>query len=172
MIDLLRARRSVRKFTEQAIDAEKLKILKEAILRAPTSKNSNACEFIFIEDRELIEKLVQSKPYGASPLQTAALAIAILANESQTVAWIEDCSIASILVQMTAQSLGLGSCWVQILGREYNEEKSSESFVCETLQIPDGFRVLSIVSIGYPQRKAEGKPFTELNFGKIHRNRF
>ena len=59
MIDLLRTRRSVRKFTEQPIENEKLQILKEAILRAPTSKNSNACEFIFIDNPELVKKAGQ-----------------------------------------------------------------------------------------------------------------
>jgi hypothetical protein len=66
----------------------------------------------------------------------------------------------------------LGSCWIQVRGREYSEDKTSEAFVCETLNIPEGFRVLSIVAIGYAQRSHEGKPFSELNFGKIHENEF
>jgi len=66
----------------------------------------------------------------------------------------------------------LGSCWIQIRGREYSEEKTSEAFVRETLNIPEEFRVLSIVAIGYSQRTHEGKPFSELNFGKIRENEF
>jgi len=172
MIDLLRTRRSIRKFTEQPIEPEKLDILKEAILRAPTSKNSNACEFIFIDEPELLQKLALCKTHGAAPLQTAKLAVAVLANESKTVAWIEDSSIAAFVTHMTAHSLGLGSCWIQIRGREYSDLKTSEAYVCETLHIPEGFRVLSIVAIGYAQRTHEGKPFSELNFGKIHANGF
>jgi len=172
MIDLLRTRRSVRKFTEQPIETEKLNLLKEAILRAPTSKNSNACEFIFIDEPELLQKLALCKPHGAAPLQTAKLAIAVLVDESKTVAWIEDSSIAAFVTHLTAHSLGLGSCWIQIRGREYSEEKTSEAYVCETLHIPEGFRVLSIISIGYAQRPHEGKPITGLAFGKIHSNGF
>ncbi len=172
MIDLLRTRRSVRKFTEQPVETEKLEILKEAILHAPSSKNSNACEYIFVDEPELIRKLALCKPHGAGSLQTAKLAVVVLANESQTVAWVEDSSIAAFVTHMTAHSLGLGSCWIQIRGREYSEEKTSEAFVCETLNIPEGFRVLSIVAIGYAQRAHEGKPFSELNFGKIHTNGF
>ncbi len=172
MIDLLHTRRSIRKFTEQAIEPEKLDILKEAILRAPTSKNSNACEFIFVDNTELIHKLALCKPHGAAPLQTAQLAIAVLVDESKTVAWIEDASIAAFVAHMTAHSLGLGSCWIQIRGRKYSEEITSEAFVCETLNIPEGFRVLSIVAIGYAQRTHEGKPFSELDFRKIHTNGF
>ena len=172
MIDLLRTRRSIRKFTEQSIEPEKLEILKEAILRAPTSKNSNACEFIFVDDTELIQKLALCKPHGAASLQTAQLAVVVLVDENKTVAGIEDSSIAAFVTHLTAHSLGLGSCWIQIRGREYSEAKTSEAFVCETLDIPEGFRVLSIVAIGYSQRTHEGKPFSELNFGKIHKNEF
>lgn len=172
MIDLLRTRRSIRKFTEQPIGTEKLDILKEAILRAPSSKNSNACEFIFVDEPELIRKLSNCKPSGATPLQTAKLAVAVLVDKSKTVAWIEDSSIAAFVTHMTAHSLGLGSCWIQIRGREYSDEKTSEVFVCETLLIPEGFRILSIVAIGYAQRAHEGKPFSELDFGKIHENKF
>jgi len=172
MIDLLHTRRSVRKFTEQPIEAEKLELLKEAVLRSPSSKNSNALEFIFVDDLTLIEKLAQCKPSGASALKTATLAVVVLANESQTVAWIEDCSIASILLQLEAHSLGLGSCWIQIRGRDYSEEKTSEMYLRETFDIPDGFKILSIVAIGHPLQNHEGKPFSDLDFRKIHKNRF
>lgn len=172
MIELLRTRRSIRKFTGQTIEPEKVEILREAVLRAPTSKNSNACEFIFIDDTELIQKLALCKPHGAAPLQTAKLAIAILCNESKTMAWIEDASIAAFVTHITANSLQLGSCWIQVREREYSEEKTSEAYVCETLHIPEGFRVLSIVAIGYAQRAHEGKPYSELDFGKIHENGF
>jgi len=172
MINLLRTRRSVRKFTGQPIEREKLEILKEAILRSPTSKNSMACEFIFVDDQELIQKLSQCKPSGAGALHTAQLAVVVLAKETETVAWIEDSSIASIILQLTAHALQLGSCWIQIRGREHSEEKDSETFVRETLNIPDGLRVLSIVAVGYPQRIQEGKADAELDFGKIHQNGF
>lgn len=172
MIDLLRTRRSIRKFTEQPIETKKQQILKEAILRAPTSKNSNACEFIFINDIETIQKLALCKPYGAAALQTAKLAVVVLSDESKTGAWIEDSSIAALAAQLTAHSIGLGSCWVQIRGRDYSEVKTSEAYVCETLHIPEGFRVLSIIAIGYSQHTPEGKLFNDLNFAKIHENKF
>lgn len=172
MIDLLRSRRSVRKFTDQPIENGKLEILKEAILRAPSSKNSDACEFIFVNEPDIIKKLALCKPYGANALQTAQLAVAVLVKENKTMAWVEDSSIASFIAHLTAHSLGLGSCWIQIRGREYSETKSSEAYVCETLRIPEGYRVLSIVAIGYPQGETHGKPATNLDFGKIHANVF
>ena len=59
-----------------------------------------------------------------TPLETAPLAVVICADETLNDAWIEDCSIASILLQLTAQSIGLGSCWIQIRNRMYSEKIS------------------------------------------------
>ncbi len=172
MIDLLRTRRTVRKFTQQSIESEKLELLIEAILRAPSSGNSNACEYIFIDKPEIIHQLALCKPAGAAPLLTARLAVAVLSKENQTGAWIEDCSIAAFITQLTAHSLGLGTCWIQIRGRDYSDEKTSEAFVSETLNIPEGFRVLSLVAIGYPEKTPESKTYQDLNFEKIHPNVF
>ena len=172
MIDLLRTRRSIRKFASQPVEPEKIEILKEAILRVPSSKNSQSGEFIFVDDPALVQKLAQCKSYGASPLQTAQLAIVVLSEESKTAAWIEDSSVATFATNLTAHSLGLGSCWIQIRGREYSNEKTSETYVRETLNIPTEFRVLSIVAIGYPVHKHEGKPYADLNFSKIRLNGF
>lgn len=147
-------------------------MLQEAVLRAPTSKNSNASQFIFVSDKSVIEKLANCKLTGASALQTATLAVVIHADESQTGAWVEDCSIASILLQITALSLGLESCWIQIRGRAHSEENPSETYVKETLNIPDELRVLSIISIGYPQQSIAGRPFTELDFSRIHSDKY
>ena len=41
----------------------------------------------------------------------------------------EDASIAAIIMQLQAQDLGLGSCWVQIYGREKDETISAEEYI-------------------------------------------
>lgn len=172
MIEILRNRRSIRVYTEQKIESEKIDVLKEAVLRSPSSKNINPWEFVFIDDKELIEKLKDCKPHGATPLKTAQTAVVICADETKNDVWVEDCSIASILLQLTAQSLDLGSCWIQIRKRMHSEEISSEKFVQNLLGIPENYRVLSIIAIGYPKTTRDGKPFNELQFEKIRENGF
>jgi len=172
MIELLRQRRSIRKYTSQKIEQEKLDILKEAVLRSPSSKNINPWEFIFVEDPELIARMKGCRPHGTTPLATAPLAVVMCADETLNYVWVEDCSIASILLQMTAQSLGLGSCWVQIRNRMYSDSVSAEKYVQNLLNIPEHFRVLSIVSVGYPEKGREGKRIEELQFEKIRINQF
>ena len=170
MIELLRQRRSTRKYTSQKIEAEKVEILKEALLRSPSSRNINPWEFIFVDDLALIADLKNCKPHGATPLDSAPLAVVVCADETLTDVWIEDCSIASILLQLTVQSLDMGSCWVQIRNGMYSDSVSSEKYIQDLLNIPEHFRVLSIVTIGYPETIRTGKPMEELQFEKVRTN--
>jgi nitroreductase len=172
MIELLRKRRSVRKYINQPVETEKLELLKEAVLRSPSSKNINPWEFIFIDAPETLGKLKECKPYGVTSLGTAPLAVVICADETKNDVWIEDCSIASFLLQLTAQSLELGSCWIQIRNRTHSEDTSSELFVQNLLNIPAKYKVLSIITIGYPESVREGKFVEELQFEKIRINAF
>ncbi len=172
MIELLRTRRSIRKFTEQKLESEKIEILKEAVLRSPSSKGINPWVFVYVDEKETIGQLKNCKPHGAGPLETAPLAVVICADETVNDAWVEDCSIASILLQLTAQSLGLGSCWIQVRNRMYSETISSEKYLQDLLDIPTQFRVLSIISIGYPVKWREGKKMEDLQFEKIRINKF
>jgi nitroreductase len=172
MIEVLRKRRSIRKYTDKRVEAEKIELLKEAVLRSPSSKNINPWEFVFVDDMALIQQLKACKPHGVTPLNTAPLAVVICADESKNDVWVEDCSIASILLQLTAQTLGLGSCWIQVRKRMFSEEISSEKYIQNVLNIPEKFRVLSIVTLGYAETERSGKPFDELQFEKIRINGF
>ena len=92
MIELLRNRRSIRKYTAQKVEIEKIEVLKEAVLRSPSSKNINPWEFVFVDDKTLIEKLKSCKPHGVAPLSTAPFAIVVCADETKNDVWVEDCS--------------------------------------------------------------------------------
>ncbi len=169
---MLRERRSIREYQDLPIEDSKLDLLKEAALRSPSSKNINPWEFIFVDDPGMRGKMKSCKPHGVKPLETAPLMVVVCGDENKNDVWIEDCSIASVLLQFTAQSLGLGSCWVQIRNRMHSGGISSEKYLQELLGIPENFRVLSIITIGYPQKKRAGKPMEELQFEKIRKNRF
>lgn len=170
MIELLRNRRSIRKYTDKDIGPEKVEILKEAVLRSPSSRNFDPWEFIFVDDRWLLKQLALCKPHGAKFLEGAALGIVVCADEQKSDVWIEDCSIASILVQMVAQSIGLGSCWIQIRKRMFNDQKTSEDYIKDLLSIPDNFKVESIIAIGYPAEKREPVLQEDLKHEKVKFN--
>lgn len=170
MIELLRERRSVREFTGQPIESEKVEVLVEAVLRSPTSRNLDPWEFVFVDDQALLDGLGRLKPHGAGFLSSAKMAVVVCGDAGKSDVWIEDCSIASILLQMTAQSLGLGSCWVQVRNREHDAGISSCCYVRKLLDIPEPFEVLSVIGFGYPDEHRPGVPMENLEQGKIHWN--
>jgi len=172
MIELLRNRRSIRKYTDKSINPEKIELFKEAVLRSPSSRNFDPWEFIFVDDRELLKQLALCKPHGAKFLEHAALGIVICADEQKSDVWIEDCSIASILVQMVAQSIGLGSCWIQIRKRAYDETTTSEDYIKDLLNMPGRIKVESIVAIGYPAEEREPLPKEDLKYEKVRLNSY
>lgn len=172
MIELLRTRRSIRKYTGHPVEADKIEILKEAVLRSPSSKGINPWQFIFIDEKETIQKLKVAKNSGTGLLETAPLAVVFCADETVNDAWVEDCSIAAIILQLTAHSLGLGSCWIHFHYRMYSETVTSEQYVRDLLNIPENYRVLCAVTVGYPAKESKGRPFESLQFEKIKVNRF
>ena len=172
MIDLLRARRSIRKYTKTPVDPKQINLLKEALLRSPSSRGINPWEFIFVDDPTLLGKLSCAKQQGSEFLKDAKVGIMVCADESKSDVWVEDCAIASILVQMTAHSLRLGSCWIQIRLRNHDETTTSEKYIQQLLGIPEKIKVASIISIGYPDEAKRPHPESELDYGKIRRNYF
>ena len=63
MIELLRKRRSIRKFRAEKITPEAIATLIEAALRAPTSRGINPWEFIIVDDLEILDKLSAAKQH-------------------------------------------------------------------------------------------------------------
>jgi nitroreductase len=167
MIDLLRSRRSIRRYKAKDIEPEKVELLKEAALRSPTSRGINPWRFFFIRDRKTLEELSRAKESGSSFLKDARLGVVVCAKESESDVWIEDCSIASIIMHLTAHSLGLGSGWIQIRNRMHNASKTSEEYVREVLGLPEDLRVESIIAFGYPDETKPPVPKEELEYGKI-----
>lgn len=172
MIELLRARRSIRKYTDKAIEPEKIEILKEAVLRSPSSRSFDPWEFIFVDERELLKKLSLSKQHGSKFLENAPLGIVICGDGQKSDVWVEDCSIASILVQMVAQSLGLGSCWIQIRNRMHDDQSTSEEYIRKLLNVTDQLHVESIIAIGYPAEIREPLAREKLKDEKVRFNRY
>jgi nitroreductase len=171
-IDLLRCRRSIRRFLPRPIEPEKLELLKEAVLRSPSSRNFDPWQFIFVTDKHRLESLGRLKPHGAEFLGEAALGIVVLGDEARSDVWVEDCSIASILALLAAQSLGLGGCWVQVRKRLYDQATSSEAYVRQVLELPEYLRVLSVVGIGHPAERPDPILEQDLKCDRIHQNKW
>jgi len=172
MIELLRKRRSIRKFTQEKIAPETIELLIEALLRAPSSRGINPWEFVVVDDWELLARLSRAKGHGAEFLKNAPLAIVVCADGTMSDVWIEDCSIASIIVQLAALSVGLGSCWAQIRNRMHDSGRPSEEYIRELLGLPDHIKVESIIGIGYPAETRKPISAKDLQYEKVKRNHY
>jgi nitroreductase len=172
MINLLRKRRSIRKYLNKKISPKTIRILQEALLRSPSSRGIQPLHFIFVNNDRLLNKLSCCKEHGSSFLAAAPLGIVVCGDERLSDVWVEDCSIAAILVQMAALSCGLGSCWIQIRNRKTGDGRSSEAYVRGLLNIPGNLRIGSIIAIGRPAEKKMSVPLKKLRFINIHFNNF
>ncbi len=171
-LELIKNRRSVRKFKDIAVEKEKLEILIEAALRSPSSRSLNPWEFIVVTDKDKLEDLSKSKPHGASFLKGAPMGIVVITDPEKCDVWVEDASIASIFIQLTAESIGLKSCWIQIRKRFYTENVTTEERVRKLLNIPENYAVESIIAVGYPDETQTGHSKESLGFDKIHHEKY
>ena len=165
---LIQKRRSIRRFLQRPVEVEKINALLEAGLRAPSSRGLNPWEFIVVTDPDLLKKLAGAKQHGSAFLEKAALGIVVCADPATCDVWVEDASIAAIFIQLAAESLGLGSCWIQIRERMNEGMKSAGEYIADTLNIPAKIKVECIVAIGYPDEQKPPHKADELLYEKVH----
>lgn len=166
--DLINNRRSIRKFTNELLAPEQVELIVKAALKAPTSKNLHPWHFILVEDKEMLRKLSLSKKDGSAYLEHCALAIVVAADVTVSDVWVEDGSIAAIYMQLQAEDLGLGSCWCQIRNRQTAEDRESNDYVREVLEMP--YQLDIVCMIGFGHKDQVRKPIDEdkLRWDKVH----
>jgi nitroreductase len=170
-ISLLEKRRSIRRFLKKEVEKEKIDMLIEAALRSPSSMGRNPWEFVVVTERETLERLSRAKPHGASFLKHAPLGLVICADPNISDVWVEDASIATILILLAAESAGLGACWIQIRERMHDQNRTAGGYISEILGIPENMKVEAIVALGYPDEKKppharEGLGLEKVSFGR------
>lgn len=172
MLDILRRRRSIRGFLPQAVESEKINSLIEAALRSPSSRGRSPWEFIVVTEPSTLQALGRAKQHGSEFLAGAPLAIVVAADPERSDVWVEDCAIAAVLIQVTAVSLGLGSCWAQIRLRPHGDGLEAQAYVREILGIPGHLAIDCIIGIGYPGQEKAGHPAGSLPADKVHREAY
>lgn len=171
LIELLRKRRSIRKFKDRPVEQEKIDTLVEAMLRSPSSRGLSPWSFVVVTNSENIKKLARSKTHGSSFLAGAPLAIAVCADPEKSDVWIEDASIASLILHLQAEDLGLGSCWIQIRKRAHNEQISAESYVIDVLELNPALSVEALIAIGYKDEQKTGRTAESLLYDRVSYDR-
>jgi nitroreductase len=171
-MDLIRRRRSIRRYTDRPVEDEKIERLVEVALRSPSSRGFNPWSFVVIRNSDTIAALAQAKPHGATFLAGAPLAIVVCADPTVSDVWVEDASIATIYLHLAATDLGLGSCWIQLRKRAHADGSSCRDYVAGILDLPDSMEVLAIMAIGYPLEEKQPRPAESLQREKVSWERY
>ena len=171
LLALLQTRRSIRQFTAQAVEEKKITRLLQAALLSPSSKGNTPWHFVVVRDADCIAKLATAKPHGATFLKNAPLAIVVCGDTRQSDVWVEDCSIATLLLHLQATDLGLGSCWVQLRLRAHDDNQSAAVYTAELLGLPAHIQPLALVGIGYPAETKKVRTKEDLRFAQISSER-
>lgn len=158
------ARRSIRRYHPYPIEDEKIDLIMQAAMAAPSANNSKPWHFIVIKDRKILDDLAKIHPY-AKMCYKATLAIVVCANPSISPKyWVQDCSASTQNILLAGTTLGLGTVWLGVHPRLERKENLNSLF-----NIPDTIEILSIVALGYP---AEIKPpRTQFDPKRVHYER-
>lgn len=170
--DLAKQRRSIRKFQDKEVENEIVEQILKTALMSPSSKRCMPWHFVAINDKEKLQKLSVCRDMGCKFIEGAPLAIVVLAEEAKSDVWVEDASIAALMIQLQAEDLGLGTCWMQVRNRRKSEEQTTEDYIKEIIGAPEGLKVECVVAVGY--KDEEKRPFDEskLLLERIHINNF
>jgi len=165
-------KRSIRKFKDIPVEKEALDEIIKAAIKAPSGLGKDPCEFIVFDTREEVKKLSGIKPRGGISLETATAAIAVLVNKDKASTLLEDGAVATHTIGLKAYDLGLGSCWVHMVGRQAVDNQSSEEFFRKIVPIPENLVLFALVAIGYSNEEKPEYTEKDLNFDKVSYNKY
>ena len=171
MLEIIRNRRSVRRYLPKQVEPEKIHELLMAAFCAPTAKNLRQVEFVVVQEPVLLERLSLATPYSSFAKQ-APLVIAICYDTSKARRFQEDCAMAAenIYLEVTAQ--GLGACYIQIADGTEAQAGPPEDYVRSLLGIPSDRRILCLMTVGYPEKMPEPHGDSEFDLSRVHHERF
>jgi nitroreductase len=159
LLDLIRKRRSIRRFVDRPVERDKIIKCLEAARLAPSACNAQPWKFIVVDDHDLRERLCQATFSGIYAMtafaREAPVIVAIISDKRKFLAWagglirgtsyyLIDIGIAGEHFVLQAEELGLGTCW---LG--WFNEKGLKS----ALGIPRSQKIDILLAVGYSDDK-------------------
>lgn len=153
-VELIQKRHSVRKFKSEPVKRELIDKMIEQAQTAPSSKNCQSTGFMIIEDPSTIEAISEMRESGSAFVKDAPAVIVVLGDRLKSDLWVDNASISTTFLMLSAVDNGLGSCWVHVNGRMRSKKDASkgtaEEYLRELLGIKDNMGILCVLAIGYP----------------------
>ncbi|HIE50731.1 MAG TPA: nitroreductase [Armatimonadetes bacterium] len=156
-------RRSVRAFTGQAVEEEKLQRILEAVNAAPSAGDLQAYEVVLVREEETKKALARAA-WGQNFIAQAPVVLVFVANPERS-SWrygrrgeelycLQDATIACTHAHLAATALGLGSVWVGAF---------QDSAVAQAVGVSPPLRPVAILPLGYPAESPSPTPRRPLN---------
>ena len=145
-------RRSIRSYTDQEVEEEKITNILQAGMVAPSAGNEQPWHFIVVDDDQILAEIMEFHNY-ANMLAEAQAAIVVCGDkklEKYEGFWVQDCAAATENMLLAAESQGLGAVWLGIHPAEKRVEGANELF-----DLPAEVNPVSIIALGYPAREKE-----------------
>lgn len=167
LFDVLKKRHSIRKYTEEAVSEENLNKIVQAGLLSASSRGLRPWEMTVVTNKDILSRMAGCRTGGANMLSGADACIVVTADPQACDVWIEDCSIVMSNMHLMAESLGVGSCWIQGRLRQAADGRSTEEYLAELVGIPEGHRLEAMLSIGMPAEKKAETLLEDLRYDKV-----
>lgn len=151
----IRARRSIREFTDKPIPRELLETLAECGTYAPSGHNMQTWRFTVIQNAETIRAIKNTVEQAVSGKKNVYFygfnnpaALILISNDRRNQDGAQDSSCAAQNIMLAAHSLGLGSVWLNPLMTICDEPEIRE--MLQGFDIPDTHIVWTMLAVGYP----------------------
>lgn len=151
MIELIKSRRSIRKYEPRPIEPQALEAVLEAGTYAPSGRGMQSPVIVAVQDPATIARLsamnaailgVSSDPYYGAP----AILLVFAPGTAGTA--VEDGSCVLENMMLAAHALGLGSCWIN-RERQMFETEDGKALMAEW-GLPPGMIGIAALALGYP----------------------
>ena len=150
-LEAIRKRRSIRRYTNDAIPKADLESIVDAGRLAATGNNRQPWDFVIVTDRAMIAEF---KIAGAWIEKAGAVIVVVMDPVSRW--WIEDGAAAIENMLLASTALGYGACWVE--GDALPREEQFKTL----LGVPSAKRVMALIPIGVAaETPAPGKKALE-----------
>ena len=168
ILDNIMDRRSIRAYKDKPVEKDRLLAVAMCGINAPSALNGQPWMLRIVDNKDIIngvtEAFVKANPKAASEagfknaFRNAPAFIAVLSPEDGS--GVFDCGLLTENMLLSARALGLGTCVLGSTTRFMNSDENARPYL-ERLDIPEGYQLLMIVAIGYPDESPEAKPRNE-----------
>ncbi len=161
-------RRSIRRYTDRPVEEEKLELLLQAAMAAPTAMNCKPWEFIVVTDPEKLSQFRTRLLFGNRNAPAAIVVCGnpgLSTNPAARMFWVQDGSAATENMLIAAAGLGLGTVWIGI-----HPVPTFVKVVREVLGIPRGVTPLCIIYVGYALEQKPAR--TQYDEARVHRQTY